>query len=82
LTFYKGFVLESKVEKGRGALATVLVTAGTISINDWVVVGTISGKIKYLLDHKGREIEEATPGTPVEVIGLKEVHAFFFIPIE
>ena len=74
----EGFVLESKMEKGRGPLATVLVTAGTIRTGDWAVVGTIAGRIKFMLDHDQAEVMQATPGIPVEILGLREV-LFLFI---
>lgn len=72
----EGLVLESRMEKGRGALATVLVRAGTMHVGDHVLVGLMYGKIKFMYDHRGRNIEEATPGFPVEIIGLGEVLCF------
>lgn len=71
----EGLVLESKMEKGRGPLATVLVRAGTMKEGDDVVVGLNSGRIRFMRDHRGRDLSEAGPGFPVEIIGLKEVFA-------
>lgn len=73
----EGYVLESRLEKGRGPLATVLVTFGTMREGDFVVIGLTSGRIKFMKDHKGEPIKTATPGIPVEILGLKEVGSLF-----
>ncbi len=68
-----GTVIEAKLDKGRGPVATLLVQKGTLKVGDPVVVGSCFGKIRRMSDDKGREIKEATPATPVEIIGLNDV---------
>jgi translation initiation factor IF-2 len=63
-------VVEAKLDKGKGPLATVLITRGTLRVGDIFVVGTQSGRVRALLDDKGRQIKEAGPSLPVEVLGL------------
>ncbi|RVQ64880.1 translation initiation factor IF-2 [Croceicoccus ponticola] len=63
-------VIEAQLDKGKGPLATVLVTRGTLKRGDIFVVGTQSGRVRALLDDKGRQIKEAGPSMPVEVLGL------------
>ena len=65
-----GVVVESKLERGRGAVATVLVEKGTLRIGDTFVVGAEFGKVRALIDDHGQQIKEAIPGQPVEVLGL------------
>ena len=65
-----GTVLEAKLDKGRGAVATVLVQDGTLRVGDTLIAGTIVGKVRALLDDRGRPIKSAGPSTPVEVLGL------------
>ncbi|MEO5819349.1 MAG: translation initiation factor IF-2, partial [Vicinamibacteraceae bacterium] len=65
-----GTVLEAKLDRGRGAVATVLVQDGTLSVGDTVIAGTIVGKVRALIDDHGRSIKTAGPSTPVEVLGL------------
>ncbi len=65
-----GAVVESKVEQGRGSVATVLIQNGTLSIGDIFVVGSEWGRVRALLDDKGKPIKTALPGQPVEVLGL------------
>lgn len=67
-----GTVIEAKVDKGRGAVATVIVEKGTLRVGDIIVAGTASGKVRALHDHNGKQIKEAPPSTPVEVLGLGE----------
>lgn len=69
----EGTVIESKLETGRGPVATVLVQQGTLRVSDNVVVGHTYGRIRAMHDHKGQRVERAGPSTPVEVIGLNEV---------
>ncbi|MFL9840170.1 translation initiation factor IF-2 [Sphingomonas sp. ST-64] len=69
----EGNVVEAKLDKGRGPVATVLVTRGTLRVGDVFVVGAESGKVRALVDDKGRQIKEAGPSTPVEVLGLSGV---------
>ncbi|MEO5598847.1 MAG: translation initiation factor IF-2, partial [Novosphingobium sp.] len=63
-------VVEAKLDKGKGPLATVLITRGTLRVGDIFVVGTQSGRVRALLDDKGRQIKAAGPALPVEVLGL------------
>jgi translation initiation factor IF-2 len=65
-----GTVLEARLDKGRGPVATVLVQDGTLKIGDTVVAGAVSGKIRALVDDRGARLKEAGPSTPVEVLGL------------
>jgi len=69
----RAYVIESKLEKGRGAVASVIVKEGTLKRQDAVVCGIYAGKVRALFDHLGRQIKEAPPSTPVEVIGLEGV---------
>jgi len=66
-----GAVIEAKLEKGRGSVATVLVQNGTLKVGDIFVVGSEWGRVRALLDDKGRQIKSAGPSTPVEVLGLQ-----------
>ena len=68
-----GSVVEGKLDKGRGAVATLLVENGTLRASDPIVVGAAYGRVRQILDDKGRVIKEALPGTPVEITGLNEV---------
>ncbi len=65
-----GTVLEARLDKGRGPVATVLVQDGTLRIGDTVVAGAVAGKIRALVDDRGARLKEAGPSTPVEVLGL------------
>ncbi|KQM67613.1 translation initiation factor IF-2 [Sphingomonas sp. Leaf17] len=69
----EGTVIEAKLDKGRGPVATVLIDRGTLKIGDIFVVGAESGKVRALVDDKGRQIKEAGPAMPVEVLGLSGV---------
>ncbi|ABV73387.1 translation initiation factor IF-2 [Rickettsia canadensis str. McKiel] len=68
-----GVVIESKIEKGRGTLTTILVQRGTLKNGDIIIAGTSYGKVKKMTNDKGLEIAEATPSVPVEIQGLNEV---------
>ena len=68
-----GTVIEGKLDKGRGAVATLLVENGTLRAGDPIVVGTAFGRVRQMLDDKGRVIKSALPGTPVEITGLNDV---------
>lgn len=68
-----GSVVEGKLDKGRGAVATLLVENGTLRASDPIVVGAAYGRVRQMLDDKGRVIKEALTGTPVEITGLNEV---------
>ena len=63
-------MVEAKLDKGRGPLATVLVQRGTLRVGDIFVVGPIAGKVRAMIDDKGRQVKEAGPSVPVEVLGL------------
>ena len=65
-----GVVLESRLDKGRGAIATVLVQKGTLRLGDYLVAGEAHGRVKAMTDENAQSIKEATPGVPVEVLGL------------
>lgn len=68
-----GTVVEARLDKGRGPVATLLVENGTLSSGDPIVVGTAFGRVRQMLNDKGMSIKEATPATPVEITGLNEV---------
>ena len=68
-----GTVIEAKLDKGRGPVATLFVQNGTLKTGDAIVVGTAYGKVRKMVDDRGREIKEALPATPVEIIGLNDV---------
>jgi translation initiation factor IF-2 len=63
-------VIEAKLDKGRGPLATLLVQRGTLKVGDIFVAGAISGKVRAMIDDKGKQVKEAGPSVPVEVLGL------------
>jgi translation initiation factor IF-2 len=69
----EGAVVEAKLDKGRGPLATVLIQRGTLKVGDIFVAGPISGKVRAMIDDKGRQVKEAGPSLPVEVLGLSGV---------
>ncbi|MBI4825463.1 MAG: translation initiation factor IF-2 [Nitrospirae bacterium] len=69
----RGTVIEAKLDKGRGPIATVLIESGTLKTGDSYLVGTIAGRVRALLDDNGKKIDTAGPSTPVEVIGLPDI---------
>jgi translation initiation factor IF-2 len=69
----KGLVIEARLDKGRGPVATVLVQSGTLRRGDTLLVGSTYGRVRAMLDEAGKPIEEATPSIPVEIQGLNEV---------
>jgi translation initiation factor IF-2 len=69
----RGIVIEAELDKGRGPVATILVQKGTLRVGDNVAVGSAFGKVRAMNDDKGRRVKEATPSTPVEILGLNEV---------
>jgi len=71
----QGTVLESKLDRGRGPVASVLVQDGTLSEGDLFIAGTVDGKVRALFDHLGRKVKKAGPATPVEVLGLSSLPA-------
>ncbi|MEE9257971.1 MAG: translation initiation factor IF-2, partial [Nitrospinaceae bacterium] len=69
----KGVVIESKLDKGRGPVATLIVQKGTLQVGEPFIVGPYFGKVRALINDKGQKISQAPPATPVEVVGLPEV---------
>ncbi len=69
----KGIVIEAKLDKGRGPVATVLVQNGTLHSGDIIIAGTAVGRVRSMIDHTGRTLKEAGPSVPVEITGLAEV---------
>lgn len=69
----RGTIVEAKLDRGRGPVGTVLVNGGMLKVGDYFIVGTIAGKVRALIDDKGKKINTAGPSTPVEVIGFPEV---------
>lgn len=69
----RGPIIEAKLDKGRGPVATMLIQSGTLNIGDAIVAGTASGRVRALIDDTGKRINSAGPATPVEVIGFSEV---------
>ena len=69
----KGIVIESKLDRGRGPVATVLVQNGTLHQGDYVIVGTATGRVRAMIDDKGKSVKVAGPSVPVEILGLDDV---------
>ncbi len=69
----RGLVIEAELDKGRGPVATILVQKGTLRVGDFVSAGACSGKVRAMVDDKGRRVKEAGPSTPVEILGLSDV---------
>lgn len=69
----RGLVIEAELDKGRGPVATVLVQKGTLHVGDFISAGASHGKVRAMIDDKGRRLKEATPSTPVEILGLSDV---------
>jgi translation initiation factor IF-2 len=69
----RGSVIDAQLDKGRGPVATVLIQKGTLHVGDYILAGTAYGKVRAMLDFKGRWIKKAVPSTPVEILGLSEV---------
>ena len=69
----KGSVIEAKLDKARGVVATVLVQNGTLNAGDLVVAGNTMGRVRAMTDYKGKKVKTAPPSTPVEILGLSEV---------
>jgi translation initiation factor IF-2 len=72
-TSAKGVVVEARLDKGKGAVATLLVQSGTLKRGDAILVGSVSGRVRAMLDENGKNISEAGPSIPVEIQGLSEV---------
>lgn len=71
----KGIIVESRLDKGRGAVATLLVQSGTLKVGDMVLAGTAFGKVRAMMDENGKAIQAAGPSIPVEILGLSDVPA-------
>lgn len=69
----KGTVIEAKLDKNRGPIATLLVQRGTLNVGDTIITGSIMGRVRAMVDDKGKNIKSAGPSTPVEILGLPEV---------
>lgn len=69
----RGTIIEAKLEKGKGPVATVIVQSGTLQIGDVILAGTVYGKVRAMFDDKGKRIKKAGPSMPVEVLGFSEV---------
>ncbi len=69
----RGLVIEAELDKGRGPVATVLVQKGTLHVGDFISAGASHGKVRAMIDDKGRRVTEALPSTPVEILGLSDV---------
>lgn len=69
----KGIIIEAELDKGRGPIATVLVQNGTLKVGDPIVAGMAYGRVRAMMDDKGRRVTKAGPSTPVEVLGFNEV---------
>ena len=66
-------MIEAKLDKGKGSVATILVQKGTLHVGDFIAAGACSGKVRAMIDDKGRKVKEAGPSTPVEILGLNDV---------
>ncbi len=69
----RGLVIEAKLDKGKGPVATILVQKGTLHVGDFIAAGACCGKVRAMMDDKGRRVKEADPSTPVEILGLGDV---------
>ncbi len=69
----RGLVIEAKLDKGKGPVATILVQKGTLHVGDFIAAGACSGKVRAMVDDRGRRVKEAGPSSPVEIQGLSDV---------
>jgi len=69
----RGLVIEAKLDKGKGAVATILVQKGTLKVGEPIAVGSCFGKVRAMMDDKGRRVKEAGPSVPIEILGLNDV---------
>ena len=69
----RGLVIEAQLDKGRGPVATILVQKGTLHVGDFIAAGSCHGKVRAMIDDKGRRVKEAGPSMPVEILGLNDV---------
>jgi len=72
-TLAKGLIIEARIDKGRGPVATVLVRSGTLRKGDVILAGSVFGRVRAMLDENGRQVETAGPSIPVEILGMTEV---------
>lgn len=72
-TYARGIVIEARLDKGRGAVATMLVQKGNLKVGDSVVIGATHGRVRAMMDDKGKPMKKAGPSTPVEILGLNDV---------
>ncbi len=72
-TTAKGTIIEARLDKAKGPVATVLVQNGTLKVSDYIVAGSVTGKVKSMFDDKGNSVKSASPSTPVAVLGFDEV---------
>jgi translation initiation factor IF-2 len=82
----RGTVIDARLDKGRGPVATVLIQKGALHVGDYTLAGTAYGRVRAMLDFKGRRVKKAFPATPVEILGLSEVpnagDPFYVLPDE
>ena len=69
----RGLIIEAELDKGKGPVATILVQKGTLHVGDYIAAGACSGKVRAMMDDKGRRVKEAGPSQPVEILGLNDV---------
>ena len=69
----RGLVIEAELDKGKGSVATVLVQKGTLHVGDAIAAGSAHGRVRAMMDDKGRRVKEAGPSQPVEILGLNDV---------
>ncbi len=69
----RGLVIEAQLDKGKGPVATILVQKGTLHVGDFIAAGACNGKVRAMMDDRGRRVKEAGPSTPVEILGLGDV---------
>ena len=69
----RGLVIEAKLDKGKGPVASILVQKGTLHVGDFIAAGACSGKVRAMMDDRGRRVKSAGPSTPVEILGLNDV---------
>ena len=69
----RGLVIEAQLDKGKGPVATILVQKGTLHVGDFIAAGACNGKVRAMMDDKGRRVKQAGPSTPVEILGLGDV---------
>ena len=68
----QGIVLEAKIDKGKGPVSTILITAGKLERGDYFVCGSTYGKVRAMIDFNGQTVDKASPSTPIEILGMNE----------